>query len=97
MRRQNGLKLEINALVESIALKISQNEHDQLEDLLVRRHNLLTELIPLHQTDEDRKMLLVYLAELRERDYVLMSSLVKQRDGVRVSLLQFNKLKEYIR
>ena len=97
IRKQDDLKSGIDALADAIALKISHNQIDELDDLLVRRHDLLAELITLHQTDEDRENLLEYLAALRERDYKLMRTLVERRDSVKDALLKIGKVNEYVR
>ncbi len=48
---KHQLQNSIDELVDLIARKISEHEIEGLDDLLMRRHSLLTEFISLHEAD----------------------------------------------
>jgi hypothetical protein len=97
VKKITELKLDIDLVSDAISEKISQNLTAALDELLMQRHDMLAELIALHQTDEDRLSLLDYLGAVRERDYKLMRVLAERRDSIKDSLLKMSKIKEYVR
>lgn len=96
LKRIEELKCEIDALTDSIALKISQSFIDELDRLLESRHQKIVELISLHHDSKASGILLSYLDSLRSRDRDHMQSLVHERDNIKETLLKINKIRQYI-
>lgn len=96
LQKIEDLKKLIDTLTESIADNVSKNLLTELDGLLSQRHNLIAELILLHSSDESRKDLINYLISIRKRDHGIMQVLVDERDQVKNTLLQMNKVKEYL-
>lgn len=90
------LKNSIDSLTNDIIARIQQHEFENIDALLTHRHTLVAELIATHTANDEKEDLINYLLTVRERDHSLLQALKEKQDLVKTSVLQLNKVKEYI-
>jgi|WetSurMetagenome_2_1015567.scaffolds.fasta_scaffold741859_2 hypothetical protein len=90
------LQVQIDALTEAIANCVAKDEIHEIEALLSQRQSLLSKLIPLAVNEKDKKNLLGYLDQLRERDRIIMQLLMEERDDIKSALQNVRKVKGYL-
>lgn len=83
----------INQLTKQIDEDIARQDFEVVEDALVQRLALISELI---EKCDDKDFLLSYINELREHNLKCITCLQTERDVVQENLIKINKLEKYI-
>jgi hypothetical protein len=92
----NELKRDIEAMTQQILDDITKSEFGNIENLLMRRYDLLTELISLVASADDRLVLMTYISDFQHRDQDLMDRVSKERSLIGDTLANLNSLNQYI-
>jgi hypothetical protein len=94
--RSHEFTTAIDALTLEIEEKVKREEYDNLNELVLRSVNLLTELVALADTDTDKAELLKYLVGLEKREQVILQTVNKEYEMVRHTLSNIDNIKKYV-
>ena len=90
---------EFSKKIEDLTLKIMDKiSNDQLSEvgiLIIQRLDCLTELVSSVTTERDKAWLLSYLDAFQKSDQVIIQAVNKERDVVKHTLLNIEKIKAY--
>lgn len=94
--KMSELKHSIDQVTQEVMGKLDSGNLDDVESMLTRRATLLAELIALTANEITRtETLREYLVELQSRDQMIINSLVKEKDEIRNTILNLNKVSKY--
>lgn len=94
--RSHELMQSIDVLTDTIFQKVKQNELDHVNPLTTERLQLLTELVSLSATDNDKSILSSYLIDLQKRDQLTLQLVAKEHETVKNTLLNLKNIKQYV-
>lgn len=90
-----SLKEEIDNLNKDIFRLLREGEFDQINEILNKRYDLLTELVSSVTTKADKELLVPYLNEFQKLDMMLMEIVTKERNEISDSFHNLNNLIGY--
>jgi hypothetical protein len=94
--RITQLKKSIIDLCESLRKDVSENKFDKIEKIFSMRQSLIEELFSLTKTRVYAEEIMLILNWVHEQDRVILSTLFKERDKIKISMQNLTKAKKYL-
>jgi hypothetical protein len=89
------LKEQIDNMNQTIVRLLHAEQYNEINEILNKRYDLLTELVSAVSTRADKELLVPYLNEFQKLDILFMEAVTKEKNQISNVLHNLNNLLDY--